>query len=86
MKNLKNPAGGLPYGSQVKNPPVNAGDTGSIFGLERFPYVTEQLSLSVAQLCPALCDPMDCSTPGFSEHHQLLELVQTHVHQIGDTI
>ena len=27
-----------------------------------------------------LCDPMDCSTPGFPVHHQLLELAQTHVH------
>ena len=31
---------------------------------------------SVAQLCPALCDPMDCSTPGFPVHHQLLEFTQ----------
>ena len=29
-----------------------------------------QFSL-VAQLCPALCDPMDCSMPGFPVHHQL---------------
>ena len=35
---------------------------------------------SVAQSCPTLCDPMDCSTPGFPVHHQLLELAQTHVH------
>ena len=35
---------------------------------------------SVAQSCPALCDPMDCSTPGFPAHHQLPELTQTHVH------
>ena len=35
---------------------------------------------SVAQLCPTLCDPMDCSTPGFPVLHQLLELAQTHVH------
>ena len=27
-----------------------------------------------------LCDPTDCSTPGFPVHHQLLELTQTHVH------
>ena len=33
----------------------------------------------VAQLCLTLCDPMDCSTPG-------LELVQTHVHRVGDAI
>ena len=32
------------------------------------------------------CDPMDCSTPGFSVCHQLLELAQTHVHQVGDAI
>ena len=35
---------------------------------------------SVAQSCPALCDPMDCSTPGLPVHHQLPELTQTHVH------
>ena len=35
---------------------------------------------SVAQLCPTLCDPMDCSTPGFPVHHQVPELTQTHVH------
>ena len=29
---------------------------------------------SVAQLCPTLRNPMDCSTPGFPVHHQLLEL------------
>ena len=32
---------------------------------------------SVTQLCPTLCDPIDCSTPGFSVHHQLPELAQT---------
>ena len=41
---------------------------------------------SVAQSCLTLCEPKDCSTPGFHVHHQLLELTQTHVHQIGDTI
>ena len=39
---------------------------------------------SVAQSCPTLWDPMDCSTPGFPVSHQLLELTQTHVHQVGD--
>ena len=33
-----------------------------------------------------LCDPMDCSTPGFSHHHQLQELTQTHVRRVGDAI
>ena len=41
---------------------------------------------SVAQSCPALCDPMDCSTPSFLVHHQLPKLAQTHVHQVGDAI
>ena len=31
---------------------------------------------SVAQSCPTLCDPMDCSMPGFRVHHQLLERTQ----------
>ena len=41
---------------------------------------------SVAQSCLILCNPMDCSTPGFSAHHQLPELVQTHVHRVDDAI
>ena len=41
---------------------------------------------SVAQLCPTLFDPMDCSTAGFPVHHQLLELAQTRVHEIIDAI
>ena len=43
--------------------------------------MTVQFS-SVAQSCPILCDPMDCNTPGFPVHHQLLELAQTHVHWV----
>ena len=41
---------------------------------------------SVTRLCPTLCDPMDCSTPGLPVHHHLLELTQTHVHGVGDAI
>ena len=41
---------------------------------------------SVAQSCPALCDPMDSNTPGFPVHLQLPELAQTHVHRVGDAI
>ena len=29
---------------------------------------------SVTQSCPTLCNPMDCSMPGFLVHHQLQEL------------
>ena len=45
-----------------------------------FESISHQFS-SVAQWCPNLCDPMDCNTPVFPVHHQLLELLQTHVHQ-----
>ena len=41
---------------------------------------------SVAQSCLTLCNLMDYSTPGFPDHHQLPELAQTDVHQVGDTI
>ena len=41
---------------------------------------------SVAQSCLALCNPIDYSTPGIPVHHQLSELAQTHVHQVGGTI
>ena len=41
---------------------------------------------SVAQSCLTLCDPMDCSMPGFPVHHQLQEPTQTHVYCVGDAI
>ena len=41
---------------------------------------------SVTQLCLTLCDPMDCTMPGLSVHHQLPEFTQTHVHWVGDAI
>ena len=41
---------------------------------------------SVTQSRLTLCNPMDCSLPGFPVHHQLLELAQTHVHRVGDAI
>ena len=40
----------------------------------------------VAQLCPTLCDPMNCSTPGLPVHHQLREFTQTHVQPVSDAI
>ena len=39
---------------------------------------------SVAQSCPTLCDPMNCSTPGLPVHHQLPEFFETHVHRVSD--
>ena len=50
-------------------------------------HVTPQTSVqfsSVTQLCPTLCDPMNCSMPGLPVHHQLTEFTQTLVHIVGD--
>ena len=41
---------------------------------------------SVAQSCPTLCSPMNCSMPGLPVHHQLPEFTQTHIHRVGDAI
>ena len=41
---------------------------------------------SVAQSCPTLCNPMNCSTAGFPVHHQLPEPAQNHVHWVSDAI
>ena len=41
---------------------------------------------SIAHSYPTLCDPMDCSAPGFPVHHQLTKFTQTHVHWISDAI
>ena len=53
-----------------------------------FPFlslISVQFS-SVAQSCPTLCDPMDCSKPGLPVHCQLPEFTQTHVHWVSDAI
>ena len=47
-----------------------------------FPF----LFSSVAQLCPTLCIPIDCSTPGLPVHHEFLEFTQTHEHRVSDAI
>ena len=52
--------------------------------LERKQWIPQFSSL--AQSCPTLWDPMDCNTPGFPVHHQLLEFTQTHIHWLSDAI
>ena len=41
---------------------------------------------SVTQSRLTLCEPMDCSTPGFPVNYQFSELAQTHVHPVGDAM
>ena len=41
---------------------------------------------SVQFSCSVFIAIMDCSRPSFPVHHQVLELIQTHVHQVDDAI
>ena len=50
------------------------------------PKSLQVVTCSVAQLCLTLWHPMSCTTPGLPVHHQLPELVQTHIHWVGDAI
>ena len=50
-------------------------------------YIAVYIGISVQLLSRVrLCSPMDCSTLGFSIHHLLPEVAQTHVHRVGDAI
>ena len=52
-----------------------------MFHLFSFAFVSFVLSYcSLAKSCPTLCDPMDCSMPGFPVLNYLLEFAQIHVH------
>ena len=74
--------------------PKKTGGAGSLSLLQEFSEILQARILkwvshsviSVAQSCPTLCDPMDCSTPGLPIHHQLLKFTQTHAHRVGDAI
>ena len=60
----------------------------SVIIYSQLPFIgnTIRRTSSVAHSCLTLCDPMNCSTPGFPISHQLLELAQTHVHWVNDAI
>ena len=57
----------------------------SVLKIQYFKMQQSSVS-SVTQSCSTLCDPMDCSMPGFPVLHQLLELAETQVHWVGDAI
>ena len=56
------------------------------FSLHLYNYSYQSFSSVVAQSCPTLCNPMNCSTPDLPVHHQLLEFTETHVHRVSPTI
>ena len=66
----------------------NRGETVSSVFNSKWKWFRQKLILfsSVAQSCPTLCNPLDCSMPAFPVHHQFPELAQIHVHRVGDAI
>ena len=56
------------------------------FNLKHKPPETKGQFSSVAQSRPTLCNTIKRSTPGLHVHHQLTELIQTHVHRVSDAI
>ena len=56
-----------------------------MYGLNQHLISSVQFS-SVTQLCPTICDPMDCSTPVLPVNRQLPEFTQTHVRWVSDAI
>ena len=73
--------------------PVNRGAHGGLHSMGsqrvRHNWETKQrlcCCCLVAKLCLRLCDPVDCSTPGFPVLHHLPELAQTRAHWVGDAI
>ena len=56
------------------------------FSMFFHPSHSIQFSSVQSLSCLTLCDPMDCSMPGFPVHYQLPEFAQTHVHRVGDAI
>ena len=61
------------------NLPVEGENSAAISWQTPFPVAVRSVS-SVSQSCPAVCNPMDCSTPGLPVYHQLREFTQIHVH------
>ena len=53
-----------------------------MMGTDWYEVIGSVQSLSHVQFC----NPVDCGTPGFPVHQQLLELAQTHVHRVGAVI
>ena len=49
-------------------------------------YCLEFCCCLVDKLCPTLCNPVDCTMPGFPVLHHLLEFAQTHVCWVGEAI
>ena len=67
-------------------PAANAGPLSGVKKLGRGVFWVRLGGVLLLSRCLTLCDPMDCSTPGFPVLHHLPELAQTHIHQVGDAV
>ena len=67
-------------------PILNSLILGKLPYLSVLPYLCCAQFTLVSQSCLTLCDPRDYSRPGFPDHHELPELVQTPVHRVCDAI
>ena len=82
---------GLPFPSPIQTSRGTSNSThhkvNSLFhSMKCIPHLYYLWITSVTQPCPTLGDPMGCSTLGFPVHHELLELIPTHVHWVSDAI
>ena len=74
---------GLPFPSPWD--PPNPGIKPRSPALQADSLPAEPLSF-ILLLCLTLCNPMDCSTPGFLVPHHLLEFALVHIQHIGDVV
>ena len=58
----------------------------SLFADDMILYIEHPKFSSVAQPCPKLCNPMNCSTPDLPVHHELPEFTHIHVQRVSDVI
>ena len=78
--------GNLPQYSCLENPMDRGAWRATVIRLTKSKAWLSDISSVQSLSHVQLCDPMDCRTLGFPVYHQLLELGQTHVHQVSDAI
>ena len=88
LRSLWNPprSGSQPVSPALAGRFLSTVPPGKSLNLHRVEGIISVQFSSVAQSCLTLCNPMDCSTPGFPVNHHLPEFTQTHVHHVSDAI
>ena len=76
----------LPCPGYANNTAMNIGVRVSVWIIVFSKYMPKSEIRNFWSYQLTLCNPMDCSMPGFPVHHQLLVLAQTQVHRVSDAI